>query len=256
MISAGIDIGSRTIKIVLIEDGKIVAKRKSETSFNTLEVCKNLLEGLEYDVITSTGYGRHLFKDHFNCETITEIKAFALGANFVLPTCRTILDIGGQDTKAISIDASGNFNKFEMNDKCAAGTGRFLEIMAMTLRYTLDEFGEKALATDSSLNVNSMCTVFAESEVISMLASGADRQKVARGIHQSIVNRSLALLRRVGIHEDILFAGGVAYNPCILSLLKDHLKTNIHVYEDPQIVGAVGAAIYKTEKYYSSIPKK
>jgi (R)-2-hydroxyacyl-CoA dehydratese activating ATPase len=246
MISAGIDIGSRTIKVVLVEDGLIKVKRKAENSFNTLEVCKNLIEGLEYDVITSTGYGRHLFKDHHNCETITEIKAFALGASFVLPTCRTILDIGGQDTKAISIDASGNFNKFEMNDKCAAGTGRFLEIMAMTLRYTLDEFGEKALAAESSLNVNSMCTVFAESEVVSLLAGGADRHKVARGIHQSIVSRSLTLLRRVGINNDIVFAGGVALNQCIVSLLEDQLKTNIHVYDDPQIIGAIGAAIYGT----------
>ena len=274
MISAGIDIGSRTIKIVILENGKIKTVRKAENSFDTLKVCRELLKDISYDSITSTGYGRHFFSEHFipirnkfttvpigitrskqlcvrkpdkneyKCEVISEIKAFAIGSKYILPSCRTILDIGGQDTKAISLDEKGNMKKFEMNDKCAAGTGRFLEIMAMALRYTLDEFGENALSADESVSINSMCTVFAESEVVSMLARGADRAKVARGIHQSIVNRSVSLLRRVNIESDILFAGGVAFNKCIVSILEQQLKSNIFIPPDPQIIGALGAAIH------------
>jgi (R)-2-hydroxyacyl-CoA dehydratese activating ATPase len=243
MISAGIDIGSRTIKVVLIKERQIIEIRKAENSFDTLKTCKELLNGLTYEQITATGYGRRLFEEHFSCNVISEIKAFAMGAKFVLPSCRTVLDIGGQDTKAISLDENGKLRKFEMNDKCAAGTGRFLEIMAMTLRYTLDEFGLKALEADEPLCINSMCTVFAESEVVSMLARGANRANVAKGIHQSIVTRSIALLKRVTVDEDIVFAGGVAYNPCIIHLFEKQLQKKIFIPADPQIIGALGAAL-------------
>lgn len=243
MISAGIDIGSRTIKLVVLKNGEIILIRKAENSFNTLKICSELLKGVSYDMITSTGYGRRLFEEHYKCDVISEIKAFALGAYYLYPSCRAILDIGGQDTKAISLDEKGKMRKFEMNDKCAAGTGRFMEIMAMTLRYTLDEFGDKALSADESINISSMCTVFAESEVVSMLARGADRAKVARGIHQSIVNRSTALLRRVTDTENILFAGGVAYNKCIKFLIEQQLNKKVYIPEDPQIIGALGAAL-------------
>jgi (R)-2-hydroxyacyl-CoA dehydratese activating ATPase len=243
MVSAGIDIGSRTIKLVLLENEKIILSRKSENSFDTLKVCHELLKDVSFDKVISTGYGRHFFSEHFKCEVISEIKAFALGAKYLLPSCRTILDIGGQDTKAISLDENGKLKKFEMNDKCAAGTGRFLEIMAMALRYTLDEFGEKAIEAKGSVSINSMCTVFAESEVVSMLARGADRESVAMGIHQSIVTRSLSLLKRVSIENDILFAGGVALNQCIIHLIEQQMKGRIVVPSDPQLVGALGAAM-------------
>ena len=248
MILIGIDVGSRTIKLVVLENGLIKTVRKTENSFDTLKVCNDLLKGISGNSITSTGYGRHLIAEHIKCDVISEISAFAMGAKYIHPACRTILDIGGQDTKAISIDDKGNLKKFEMNDKCAAGTGRFLEIMAMTLRYTLEEFGDKALTTDEAVYINSMCTVFAESEVVSMLARGADRTKVARGIHQSIVNRSIALLKRVGVEEEIMFAGGVAYNKCIISILEQQLQRKIFIPPDPQIIGALGAAIYGKQK--------
>jgi predicted CoA-substrate-specific enzyme activase len=243
MISAGIDIGSRTIKVVLMEGTKVLEIRKAENSFDTLKICRDLLSGLYYSKITATGYGRRLFEEYFPCDVISEIKAFALGAKFVLPTCRTILDIGGQDTKAISLDEKGKLRKFEMNDKCAAGTGRFLEIMAMSLRFTLEEFGSKAMEADEFVSINSMCTVFAESEVVSMLARGADRAQVAKGIHQSIVTRSIALLKRLEIENDILFAGGVAFNKCIVHLLEKQLQKKIYIHQDPQIIGALGAAL-------------
>lgn len=243
MISAGIDIGSRTIKVVLVEDQKIIYSKVVDNSFNPIETCKGILEDLSYDRITSTGYGRHLFADHFSSDVISEIKAFAVGVNHVFPSVRTILDIGGQDTKAISIDENGKVKKFEMNDKCAAGTGRFLEIMAMALRFGLNEFGEAALSTKETVNINSMCTVFAESEIISNLAKGEDRNKIARGIHHSVIKKSSNILKRVGVNKDIAFVGGGAKNIALKSILEDVYKQDILIPEDPQIIGALGCAI-------------
>jgi predicted CoA-substrate-specific enzyme activase len=243
MISAGIDIGSRTIKLVLIENNSIVFSKVVDNSFNPIETCTAILNDVKYDKICATGYGRHLFAEHFESEVITEIKAFALGINYLFPKARTILDIGGQDTKAIAIDENGHIKKFEMNDKCAAGTGRFLEIMAMAMRFNLSEFAEHALKAESSANINNMCAVFAESEIISMLSKGEDRSKISRGIHQSVVKRSMALMKRVGVKSDIAFAGGGAKNTALAKLLEDNYKQSIYVPEDPQIVGALGCAI-------------
>jgi predicted CoA-substrate-specific enzyme activase len=243
MIEAGIDIGSRTIKIVVMENNDIIESRKIENSFNIIDNCKKILKGIKYDEITATGYGRHLFKDYFGSNVISEIKAFSLGTHFLFPNSRTILDIGGQDTKAISMDENGKVKKFDMNDKCAAGTGRFLEIMAMSLRFTLDEFGDKALEAKKIKKINSMCTVFAESEVVSALAKGADRASIAKGIMQSVVLRSIAQLKRVGINNELVFVGGVAKNSGIVKLLEQNLNLFLHIPEDPQIVGAIGAAL-------------
>ena len=243
MIHAGIDIGSRTIKLVVMEDGVIKTSKKTENTFNTIENCKILLDGIQYDSITATGYGRHLFNEHFGSNVISEIKAFTKGTHYLFPNCRTILDIGGQDTKAISMDGKGRIKKFEMNDKCAAGTGRFLEIMAMALRFSLQEFGDRALEADEAEKINCMCTVFAESEVISQLARGADRRAVARGIIQSVVNRSITQLKKVGLTDDVVFVGGVAFNKGVVSLLEQNLGSPVFIPEDPQIVGAIGAAL-------------
>ena len=244
MVAAGIDIGSRTIKIVLFEDDKIIYSKISENTYNPIKTCEALLENLSYDAITATGYGRHLFADHYTSAVISEIKAFAIGVHHELPTTRTILDIGGQDTKAISIDDKGSIKKFEMNDKCAAGTGRFLEIMAMALRFSLDEFGEKALSTTNSENINSMCAVFAESEIISMLANGADRNEVARGIHYSVIKKSMAIIKRVGMKSDITFAGGGAKSIALKTLMEELYQHPVLVPKDPQIMGALGCAIH------------
>ena len=178
MITAGNDIGSRTIKLVLFSEGEIIDSKVVDNSYNTIEICKKLLERKKYNKIIATGYGRHLFADYFQAEVISEIKAFTIGVNYLFPQVRTILDIGGQDTKVISIDDFGKVKKFEMNDKCVAGTGRFLEIMSMTLRYNLDEFGEAAVSTFEKENISSMCTVFTESEIVSMLGRGYEQQKL------------------------------------------------------------------------------
>jgi (R)-2-hydroxyacyl-CoA dehydratese activating ATPase len=244
---AGIDIGSRTVKFAVLEDGRLVLSRKAMTSHNPLETARDLIGDTAFDTIVATGYGRHLIKEHFACPVISEIKAFALGASSLSAGCSAVLDIGGQDTKTISLDERGNMGKFEMNDKCAAGTGRFLEIMATALGYTLEEFSNAALSAEKEIKINSMCTVFAESEVISLINHGTARNELALGIHKAIISRSISLLKRVSPEGNIFFAGGVALNECCRKLIEDETGRNVIVPEEPQIVGAIGAAIYAAE---------
>ena len=243
MKTAGIDIGSRTIKLVTIEGGEIITSLLADTTHDPLEQCKRLMDETCFDRILATGYGRHFFEIHFDVPTVTEIKAFARGGRAIFPGCRTILDIGGQDTKAIALDDKGRVTKFEMNDRCAAGTGIFLEVMAKTLGYDLEKFGKEALKAQSKVQINSMCTVFAQSEVTSLLAKGQRREYIALGIHMAILNRTLSLLKRVSTAEDIVFAGGVARDPCFKHLLEEALGKKIKVPQDPQMVGAYGAAM-------------
>ncbi len=244
MRSAGIDIGSRTIKLVLVENGEMVVQKKVPSTYNPLVSCDELLDGVQYDTITATGYGRHLFRNYRNGDVITELKAFAIGAAQIDPTCRAVLDIGGQDTKALAIDGKGGLTKFEMNDKCAAGTGRFLEIMAAALGFDYEAFATAASSAGRAEAINNMCTVFAESEVISLVTQGVPREEIALGIHKSIVSRAINLLKRVGNGGRIMFAGGVALNTCVVDLLRRDLAVDIFVPPDPQLVGALGCAIH------------
>ncbi len=251
MRTAGIDIGSRTIKWVIIEDGKIITSSIADTTHDPLEQCERLMAQTSFDRILATGYGRHFFETQFDVPTVTEIRAFARGAKEIFPGCRTILDIGGQDTKAIALDEKGSVFKFEMNDRCAAGTGMFLEVIAKTLGYELDEFGTEALKGEGNIQINSMCTVFAQSEVTSLLAKREKREDIAYGIHAAILNRTLSLLKRVSTTPDTVFAGGVAKNPCFKYLLDDALGREVKVPEDPQMVGAYGAAIIARDQLTS-----
>ena len=244
---AGVDIGSRTVKLAVIEDGRLVLSRTSVTSHNPLGIAHDLMEDVEYDRVTATGYGRHLIKGHLDCPVVSEITAFVRGSRFFSHDCGSILDIGGQDTKAISLDKDGNLCKFEMNDRCAAGTGRFLEVMATVLGFTLEEFSDAALSAKKAEKINSMCTVFAESEVVSLVTQGAARNEVALGIHKAIISRSAGLLKRVAPRGRIFFAGGVALNNCARALLEQETGRPVFVPPDPQIVGAVGAALVASE---------
>lgn len=240
---AGIDIGSRTIELVVLRDGEIIESRQADSGFDPMTQAKELLAGVEHDHIIATGYGRHLFELSFDTLTVTEIKAYAVGVSALFPGVRTILDIGGQDSKAIAVNDKGKAIKFEMNDRCAAGTGKFMEIMANTLGYSIDEFGKEALKATKDIQISSMCTVFAESEVTSLLARGEKPQEIALGLHRSIVRRAVAMLKRVSIKEAIVFAGGVARNSCMHHLLEEALEKNILVPENPQAMGAFGAAL-------------
>jgi predicted CoA-substrate-specific enzyme activase len=249
---AGIDIGSRSIEAVVLDCDKVTFTKKIATTFDPLKQCASLLEEFKADHVVATGYGRKLLAESGlidNVETLTEIQAYALGARAVHPEVRTILDIGGQDTKAISLFANGKTAKFEMNDRCAAGTGKFLEFMATALQIPIEEFGEYALSATGCPTINSMCTVFAETEAVSLMARGESPANIALGLHKSIVNRTKSMLTRVGVEYPLVFAGGVARNKCVVSQLEELLGGQIFIPEDPDLVGARGAAEWGRKKF-------
>jgi predicted CoA-substrate-specific enzyme activase len=243
----GIDIGSRTIKTAALIDGKLHDYQVSESGFDPHRQTLDMIRKYKPQRIVATGYGRHLAQKHFAEDVITEIKAHALGARYFFPGCMTVLDVGGQDSKVISLDESGKVVNFQMNDKCAAGTGRFLEIMAASLGIPLSQFGDEALKGTSDIRVNSMCTVFAESEVISLKNNGASPRDIARAVHLSVAERLTAMLSRIGYGSSIVFSGGVAKNHCIVQMIQEKLEIKVQVPSPPDIVGAVGAALFAAE---------
>jgi predicted CoA-substrate-specific enzyme activase len=240
---AGIDIGSRAIKLVVVENDTIVEKRQADTGYDPMAEARKLLDGILYDRILATGYGRGQFEVDFDAPAVTEIKAHAQGSRFFFPQARTVLDIGGQDSKAIAMNPAGKVVKFEMNDRCAAGTGKFLEIMAKSLGFGLAQFASEALNAEKDIQINSMCTVFAESEVTSLVARGEDRRNIALGLHKSVVRRAAGMLRRVSTDGTVVFSGGVAKNRCMRQLMEEALQQPLLIAEDPQMIGAVGAAL-------------
>lgn len=246
MLVAGLDIGSRTIALVEWDGTQIVRDGLADTGVDVVGNIRRLLGGRTYDRLIATGYGRQLALEHgIADDAITEIRAYALGAYHLYPDVQTVLDIGGQDSKVIAVGPGGAVVRFEMNDRCAAGTGRFLENMAIALGLTIDELGPYALAANGkSVRLSSTCAVFAESEVVSLIGRGEDSRRVALGVHQAIVSRISAMVRRVGLAERFVFAGGVALNPCIRQLLAEELEVVPTVPDKPQIVGALGAALY------------
>lgn len=250
MRTAGIDIGSITAKAAIIEDGKLLGTKIIFTGYNAEAAGKKVYEDLlneiglsptTIDKIVSTGYGRNSVG--FADKSFTEIMAHAAGAHFLNPRIRTIIDIGGQDSKAISLDDKGKVKNFVMNDKCAAGTGRFLEVMARALEVNLDEFGATSLKSELPSKISSLCTVFAESEVISLIARGEKRQDIISGIHESIAIRVSSMLARIGVQDPVMITGGVARNIGVVHSLGKKLGVKIEVSPYAQQNGAIGAAI-------------
>ncbi len=243
MINAGLDIGSRTIALVEMDEAGIVSADVQDTTYDPAAECRRLLVDKDFASLTATGYGRHLAADLFQAAAITEIKAFARGARHFQPECRAVLDIGGQDVKVIQMDENGRVVDFEMNDRCAAGTGKFLEVMAAVLGYSMCELGEAAMTATLAVKINSTCTVFAESEVVSLIANGEPRNNIALGLHEAVADRVVAMLNRVGVNGNLFFAGGVALNAAMREILARRLGVSIYVPDNPQIIGAVGAAL-------------
>jgi predicted CoA-substrate-specific enzyme activase len=209
----------------------------------------------ELDYIVGTGYGR--LKIPFANDNISEITCHGVGAYWLRNSVRTIIDIGGQDLKVIGLDDSGRVAEFVMNDKCAAGTGRFLENMARVLGLTLEELSTISLKATKTTAISSQCSVFAESEVITLLNLGEEIGNIAKGIHESIASRLSTLVRRVGARKDITIAGGCAKNAGLIDVLEKKLDTDIiRLPEDPQIIGAIGAALLATEKLERSASLK
>lgn len=191
--------------------------------------------------IVSTGYGRVSIP--FADRNVTEISCHARGARYFDPNVRTILDIGGQDSKAIRLDADGNVADFVMNDKCAAGTGRFLEAMARTLEVGIDDLGPISMESKENVEISSMCTVFAESEVISLIAQNKEKADIARGVHNAIAGKAVSLMKRVGMEPEYMMTGGVARNPGVVRAIEERIGAKLFICDVPDIVGAVGAAL-------------
>jgi len=244
----GIDIGSRTTEIVCLQGGRMTHAEAFETGHNPLDRLVASLEGMEADCTIATGYGRHLAEQRLGCRTVTEILACARAARRLCPDAESAIDIGGQDSKAIELSGRGGFGRFEMNDRCAAGTGRFLEVMADTLGYSLEELAGEAMLADMPTRINSMCTVFAESEVVSLIARGEDRQRIALGLHLAAARRVAAMASRVRTGRKVLFVGGVANNPCMAKLLGEELNCELHVPDRPELACALGAALVAVDR--------
>ena len=251
----GIDIGSLATKIVLINEGKLLDHKTERSTYDFKRVGHNLFDEIlkqhqlqRDDVfVMSTGYGRNTID--IADDRVTEITAHARGAQYFFPDATSVIDIGGQDSKAIVMSKkSGNVIDFQMNDKCAAGTGRFLEVMAHALEVPIDQFGVLALESTKPASISSTCTVFAESEVISLFAKGASKQDIASGIHKSIARRVAGMAKRIGVGPKLIFCGGVAKNDAVKKFLEEELGFEIIRPDFPQLTGAIGAAIIAEEK--------
>jgi predicted CoA-substrate-specific enzyme activase len=252
----GVDIGSLTVKVVLLDaDLHLLARGVMPAGYGGQEAAEALVSRLlnERDLTPAdvahtivTGYGRVRF-DAAD-EEVSEISCHARGAFHLCPTVRTVIDIGGQDSKAIRLNSNGRVIDFAMNDKCAAGTGRFLEVMAAALDAPIEEFGTLASRSERPVSISSTCTVFAESEAISHIARGAAKQDVAAGLHQAIASRLLGLAARVGLEPEVVLTGGVALNVGVVAALARLSAQHITVPSDPQTVGALGAALYAVQK--------
>lgn len=256
----GIDSGSTSTNAVIMDqDRKIkafsIVRTGAKSGVSADRALKDVLEkaGLSREKISwivSTGYGR--VSIDFADENVTEISCHGKGAHYFNPKIRTILDIGGQDSKAIHLNEKGEVKDFVMNDKCAAGTGRFLEMIARTLEVSLDELGAIALTSTEKIEITSMCSVFAESEVISLIANNKDKADIADGVCQAIANKAFGLLRRVGMEPDFMMTGGVAKNSGVVRAVEEKIGASLYICEEPEIVGAAGAALYALEKCENS----
>lgn len=251
----GIDSGSTSTNAVILNEKKEIISysvvrtgaKSRESSDKILQEVLNKagLKRADIDRIVSTGYGRVSIP--FADKNVTEISCHGKGAHYFNPDVRTILDIGGQDSKAIKLSEKGEVLDFVMNDKCAAGTGRFLEMMARTLELNIDELGPVSADWKEDIEISSMCSVFAESEVISLIANNKEKADIAHGVHKAIASKACSLLNRIGIEEVLMMTGGVAKNQGVVQALEEKTGKKLFICEEPEIVGAVGAALFGLE---------
>ena len=248
---AGIDVGSLSTEAFILDgEGVAVGYGMLNTGANSTDAAVAALETAltranidrsRIKRIVATGYGRVSIP--FADKKVTEITCHAVGAFHLFPDTETVIDIGGQDSKVIRVGNGGKVVDFTMNDKCAAGTGRFLEVMAEKLQIPLDEMGEFSQRAEGEVSISSVCTVFAESEVVSLVAQNRPREEIIRGLHRAIVNRVWSMAKSIGIRGAVTMSGGVAKNRGVVGLLEEKLGRKIHVHSEPQIVGALGAAL-------------
>jgi predicted CoA-substrate-specific enzyme activase len=258
--AAGVDVGSTQTKAVVVNEAReIVGRALLPTGANVIRAAEHAFEkalatgGLreeEVEYVVGTGYGR--YKVTFGNTQVTEISCHGRGAVHMFPGTRTVVDMGGQDTKAIRVSPAGEIVDFCMNDKCAAGTGRFLGAASSALEIPIDQLGPTALRGERPVKISTTCTVFAESEVLSWLGKGKKIEDILRGVHQSIAQRSAGLLRRVGIEEQVTFTGGVARNVAMIETLQQALGVTLNVSEESHYMGALGAALFALDTILAS----
>ena len=262
MYSAGVDVGSTQTKaIILSKDRQIVgrslintgafvsqaAERAFQAAVENAEISR---EDVAY--VVGTGYGR--YKVNFGNAQITEISCHARGAKLLFPQTQTVIDMGGQDAKGIRVGPDGDVKDFVMNDKCAAGTGRFLSNAADTLGVSLDEIGPISLRGKKPVRLSTVCAVFVESDIMSYLAEGKTMEDIMAGVHSAIAARTIALVRRVGIEPEVAFTGGVSRNLGMVKALEEKLTLPVNVCEDSHYIGAIGAALFALERAISGVP--
>ncbi len=240
----GVDIGSTYTKIVGLNDKKeIIDLKVFDTTINPDEMARDYLKDKDVKMLVATGYGRHMINEAFGAPVVSEIKAHAKGAYYFFNDVKTVIDLGGQDSKVIKVIEGGNFDNFRMNDKCAAGTGKFIEIAADRLQISLEDFGEFCKKADKKVQISSMCAVFAESEVISLIAKKEKPENIGYGIIESIAKRLVAMAKSLKPEERIVFTGGGAKNILLKDLIEEKLQKEIFVPKHPQMMGAFGAAL-------------
>jgi predicted CoA-substrate-specific enzyme activase len=257
-ITAGVDIGSTTSKSLVMMNGNILAYVIGPSSANPARTASEVFmescarAGIKKDdvsYIIGTGYGRA--RVTFADDNVSEISCHAVGAYSIMPGVRTIIDIGGQDCKAISLDDGGKLKNFAMNDKCAAGTGRFLDVMSRVLEVEVSNLGTLDFESNHPASISNVCSVFAESEVINLINEGASVPDIIKGLHNSLTNRVSVLVNKVGLHPDMAVTGGVAKNKGVIRALSEKLGSEIKSLDamiDQQIIGALGAAIIAKRK--------
>jgi predicted CoA-substrate-specific enzyme activase len=254
---AGIDVGSRSTEAVILDEEGVLASsiistgaESAKTALRAMEKALAPLHPRSFQdirYVIATGYGRVVVP--FAHENISELSCHARGAQYLFPSARTILDIGGQDCKVIRCDGEGNLVDFVMNDKCAAGTGRFLEIIARALQVPLDRIGVISLKATKGVAISSRCAVFAKSEALSLNRHGVPNEEILAGVHQSVCERAIELFSRVGLEEDFVMSGGVAKNIGVVKMIENKLGKPFHVSPEPEIVGALGAALFARVKW-------
>ena len=258
--AAGVDVGSTQTKAVIINERReIVGRALIDTGANVVLAAEQSyaqavkdagVPETEVEFIVGTGYGR--YRVTFGNTQVTEISCHGRGAVHMFPGTRTVLDMGGQDTKAIRVNSAGEIVDFCMNDKCAAGTGRFLGAASAALDIPLEQLGPTALTYNKPVRISTTCTVFAESEVLSWLGKGKKIEDILWGVHQSIASRSAGLLRRVGIEDEVTFTGGVTRNIAMIQALEQRLDKKLNVSDDSHYIGAIGAALFALDHILSS----
>jgi predicted CoA-substrate-specific enzyme activase len=253
---AGVDVGSTQTKAVILGDGReIVARALGMTGANVTKAAERTFNealaasGLSREqvgYIIGTGYGR--YKVTFGDSQVTEISCHARGAHFMFPGTRTVIDIGGQDTKAIRVGTQGEVVDFAMNDKCAAGTGRFLSASAEVLDLPLEKIGALSLEGKDPVRLSTVCTVFVESDIMSYLAQNKKVPDILAGVHRAIAARTISLLQRIGMAAEYTMTGGVARNVGMVTCLEEKLKAPLNVSSDSHFMGAIGAALFALER--------